>query len=191
MKTKLLPILLLCLGSIAHGQITLTLIDDGSDLKIVGAGTYQVSSTSNTTFTEGRIASGTHKVMSSLHSTYGHFNATLPPDPNLYIFTSSFSSIFTSIQSGSPFGFHATPGGPGTVYGPASFGVGTVLAPDSYMTFTGLGLSDVGLLAGQSGSFNIGGQQFNWSAVPEPSTYALISVGTLAVLFVMRRRFRK
>lgn len=190
-RTKLLLILLLGTGSLAHGQITLTFSEtnNGNDLTISASGNFQLDFTY--THTEVRTHIITTDVYQRVESTDGTWSywgtnvITGAPPPlaeNLNI---------SGTRSGDKFGYlWEFPTG-SFVVGPQGFQTGDYISGS--ITFDNFNFASAGLTDGTSGNFTIGPQQYSWSvgsitAVPEPSTYAAISLALMGMLLFMKRR---
>lgn len=193
MKTRILFAIMLGIGSLAQGQITLTFEESGSDLVVEAFGTFQVAATSSfggdAQYLARGATSNSWNTVYALDTLFGSTStATLSGDVPLM----ANIDIFVSYAgTGDSFGYE-TSNSDGWVYGPVGFGVSDSVSGST--TFTNVSFSDIGLGAGDSGTFFIGAQQFNWAAispVPEPSTYALISMGVLGVCLSLRRRMQQ
>lgn len=197
MKMRFLLALILSTGSIVHSQITLTFQENGSDLIVFAGGQYEISFDS----TDGSYSTLLYRAVdfhilwhrngSGAISASGTFTGDYP-----FELGDSFYRNGIAVSGSDPFGFYTDINDPTNsfVYGPAGFGPGTTLSAGTKVTFTGTSLIEFGMGVGDSGTFSIGTQTFNWSAisaVPEPSTYAAIAFGVLGFTLIAKRRVRK
>lgn len=195
MRKSLLFSIFLIFGTIAHGQIILDFEEVGTDLRVTASGTFQVNSASNITTSPGvkliRQPNSGH-IQNVLWSFWGDPNGNTGDYLGLSVSGTLpvQMDVNTSLgeRTGNMFGYEIV-GGSGHVYGPASFSAGDSISGTA--TFYNLGFANIGMTAGTSGSFSVGSQNFNWNAitaVPEPSTYALISIGVLGACLILKRR---
>lgn len=201
MKTKILLALILGIGSLAQGQITLTFEESGSDLIVSASGHYQVSATQSASVGAPviqlfRIDSAQQQGVQSLEGTYGQLVGTYNTYNGGALPLSSEINIAQSTRSGDLFGFELKQVDDYvSIYGNSGFVAGNTV--NGTATFTGLDITSAGLVDGTSGAFSIGNQDFSWyvgsaiSAVPEPSTYAAIAFGVLGLGMILKRRLVK
>lgn len=198
MKTKIVLALILGLGSLAQGQITLTFLetDNGNDLTITAIGTLQVDLTASTTDTRTHLITE-DVVTQRIESANGNWSYyTAPSLLTLSGAPPPISDELTVIgtPSGDDFGYiwkYGLNNESSYVSGPLGAQAGQLISGS--ITFDNFNFDLAGLTEGTSGNFAIGPQEYSWSvgsvsAVPEPSTYAAIAFGVLGMVFVARRK---
>ncbi|MEX0322005.1 MAG: PEP-CTERM sorting domain-containing protein [Puniceicoccaceae bacterium] len=203
MKTLVILLFIVSIASSVHSQIYLNLSESGPNLEISITGTLDVDSTDNSFGTNFAIQTSTDSTQQNVLNYDGTYDlygstttsGTLPTMNGGLNLVSQDASMFNLTNS---FGYRFTPTG-GWIYIPSGTGNGDAVSES--VTWGGFGYSDLGLIEGEhtvvpSNEFSIGEQTFIWSVgsispVPEPSTYALISMGVLGVCLFLRRRMKQ
>jgi|GEM_PF-5444927 len=126
----------------------------------------------STTFT----ATSTEQFLALNGAYSSDTSITTPNDPFPWLFLSG------GVTTGDAFGVTEN-----AVYAPSPYLSGSTLSGES--VWAGKNFGDLGVTTGANGSFNlsVSGDLITWSAVPEPSSYALI-VGLVALGMMFARR---
>ena len=169
-------------ASSAHAQITLSISESGSDVVFSYSGDWDV-------FTNNGTASSTPRILGT-ENAFGPLFYSLDGDAwNGGAGLTKSSGLWTTVDtfnagtvSGDYFGFQPT-----LIYGPSGYTAGDSISGS--LTASGKTLASLGFTAGDSGSFTGGGNTVNYSvsAVPEPSSFALLA-GCFGLTWVMLRR---
>lgn len=183
---------LLALGffaSVAKGEFTLTISDDGTNLTMRAIGSYDVSALTPVTdpFTQlGANATVAPTVHAGLYGWETGAGVA---------YTLSFSGTLTgtgqavpasSVTTNTPFYFVTN--FLGTSYFILASGAPTSGTVDETAVFNNVTIASLGMVQGQSVTASWGGDSATIQVVPEPTTIGLMIVGGCAVLFRSRRR---
>lgn len=196
MKFTILTALLISITSLAQGQINLVFSEGLGGLTISASGTFQVS-----------FEVPTNAMSSGIRNSFGVQSIRSAPNPNQSYYQDpneggdlpiilTIDETGPTSRTGDTFGFFFNPAntvGGSLVFGPANFSsnpLDPTNAVEGTITFASLGFAELGISEGQSGSFFIGGQTYNWSIVPEPSTYAAL-LGLTALGLVAWRKYNR
>lgn len=186
----------------AHGQVHIDFTFDGTDTTVDWA--ISAGGLAPWASLEVFDASGTSGESSLFLDGQGSFDFLRPVEPfTTYLNGGDPLSVsgdipwsngsYTADTMGDVFGYNV---GLGVAYVPVGYSFVTGAALSGSIVITETSLADMGLPAmGGSGSFAVSGVTVSWnastpSAVPEPSTYAVMAGVVVLGIAVLRRRSR-